>query len=340
MMKYHMEMENGLEVARADFGGPDGHVFEGSFDTIEDFRGTRCSSTVSAITAYFCGNVVAENKDLGLGNRRKPQYFGVESFSNFVRCRHKQGEAKKVHRRSVYRLGIGCKDNLAGYSHAFSIVAQPDGSFHWYQSYISHYSLITWMEKKAPDGNPYGQLSLSELLERLDRVDRLMKIDGWNDQANKDYLDLFGVDKNKEAMRRSGRSVELTWKPSHRLGSFQWDEACEYPVAVGTDAGATSATGAAGDNDDNSASSDYGENSDKSQNVAVDSEVEKDKVEENDQSQNNKDDDNDDGVPSSTSDNNFEKVGDECIAAAWSKTLVTALAEISDESVAKMMTQR
>ena len=149
-----------------------------------------------------------------------------------MECRHKQGvENNGTHHRSVFRLGVGCKDNMAGYSHAFSIVGQPDGTYYWLQSYIGHYSLSTWM-KKADYGKQSslaGVLTYDELMIKLDTVDRLMSIDSWSSQANADYLDLFNVDKDLlAASGNRGRKIKQ-WTEDHRLSSFVWDEACEYP---------------------------------------------------------------------------------------------------------------
>lgn len=235
MERHVQEGDLDLIMGRVDFGGPDGHDFEPFSVDVESSRGTRCSSTQSALTAYFCGAQVAENQDVGLGiYKRKPYFPGVKSFRDMILCRHKQGQQHEQgqHRRSVYRLGIGCQDKLAGYSHAFNIIAQPDGTFYWLQSFISHYSLITWMEKKNEYGKPVGKLSLNELLDRLKKVDRLMNIWKWSSQANNDYLELFGVDKEKEAMKSGKASVRSTWKPTHRLEYFYWDEACEYPEPI------------------------------------------------------------------------------------------------------------
>jgi len=214
-----------------DFGGLDGHVAEkGDWNDIKYFQGTRCSTARSAITAYFCGAQVAGNQDAALEKDAKLPYSGVKSFSDFTSCRHKQGESKGDHRRSVYRIGISTEASLSGYSHAFSIIAQPDGSFFWLQSFISHYSLPKWMSKMDEDGTPHADLTLDGLQTKLKQVDRLMKISGWSSQANTDYLELFGVDKEQEAMDRHKPPVRLTWEPSHRLKAFYWDEACEYPT--------------------------------------------------------------------------------------------------------------
>merc|ERR1712224_312211 len=110
-------------------------------------------------------------------------------------------------RRSVYRLGIACQDNLAGYSHAFSIVTQPDGSYLWLQSYIKHYSLQKWMAQKRSDGSIRGKLTFTQLMEKLNQLDRLMSINSWTEQANEDYGDLFFVNKNKEVLRQKGGMV-------------------------------------------------------------------------------------------------------------------------------------
>jgi hypothetical protein len=118
---------------------------------------------------------------------------------------------------------------MAGYSHAFSIVAQPDGTFFWLQSFISHYSLATWMKKTSTSNKSglAGHLTFDELLAKLDKIDRLMRIDDWTVQANQDYLDLFNVDKTLE------NGGQKSWNIDHRLDHFIWDEACEYPLSDG-----------------------------------------------------------------------------------------------------------
>ena len=230
----HRATKGDLTIAMGyvDFGGPNGHVFETmDLSDMESYRGTRCSSTMSALTAYFCGANVAENMDVGLGAKAKMPFFGVRSFSDFLSCRHEKGKANQGnHRRSVYRIGIGTQDSLAGYSHAFNIVAQPDGTYHWLQSFIGHYSLRTWMERTDAFGKPLGKLTLEQLQEKLTTLERLMDISEWTPTANQDYLDLFGVDKESEARNRGRGPVQLGWKPSHRLSSFIWDEACEFPA--------------------------------------------------------------------------------------------------------------
>ena len=167
---------------RVDFGGADGHVAEASdLRDLEQIRVTRCSTTRPGVTAYFCGVDVATNRDAALGPEGKTGRFGTRSFGELLRCRHEEGERRggRDHRRSVYRLGIGCTDSLAGYSHAWSIVAQPDGTFFWMQSFIQQYSLSTWLKKAdfTKDSGLAGHLSLAELLNKLNMIERLMRID-------------------------------------------------------------------------------------------------------------------------------------------------------------------
>ena len=235
-LENEMKMKSGkveILLDLVDFGGPDGHNAEtmGGWNDIESMRGTRCSTTRSAVTAYFCGADVAQNQDLALGASRKPSNPGVQSFADYITCRYNQGESNGGnHKRAVYRLGIGCEDSLAGYSHAFSIIAQPDGSFFWLQSYIGHYSLQSWMEQGDVLGNPHGHLSYDQLIQKLQKVERLMNIWSWTPQANADYFELFWVDKEEKALENGKPPVARTWDPTHRLSSFVWDEACEYPL--------------------------------------------------------------------------------------------------------------
>ena len=121
---------------------------------------------------------------------------------------------------------------MSGYAHAFSIIAQPDGSYFWLQSFIGHYSLATWLKKK--DGSKLsglaGVLTYAELIVKLDTLDRLMMIDGWTNESNNDYIDLFNVDKNLEKVNSRSTRNHRRWIPDHRLSVFTWDEACEYPL--------------------------------------------------------------------------------------------------------------
>lgn len=219
-------------ISHIDYGGVDGHVAEsGDLRDLETIRVTRCTTTRSAITAYMCGANIATNHDMAHGVDRKMGYNigGTKSFRIYLACLYRKGISNGNHRRSVYRLGIGCKDEMAGYSHAFSIVAQPDGTFFWLQSFISHYSLATWMKmtSRSNKSGLAGHLTFDELLVKLDKIDRLTRIDDWTAQANQDYLDLFNVDKTLE---NGGRK---SWTIDHRLDHFSWDEACEYPLPDG-----------------------------------------------------------------------------------------------------------
>mmetsp|Transcript_17092 Transcript_17092/g.30995 ORF Transcript_17092/g.30995 Transcript_17092/m.30995 type:complete len:391 (+) Transcript_17092:215-1387(+) len=220
-------------IQKVDFGGPDGHVAEESdLLDLEEIRVTRCSTTRSAITAYMCGADIATDQDIAHGHHRKTPNFGTKSFRGYLNCRHQQGRQTGNHRRSVYRLGISCKGNLAGYSHAFNIIAQPDGTYFWLQSFIGHYSLATWMKKvdNTKESGLSGHLTHVELMQKLDKVDRLMNIFSWNSQSNDDYLDLFNVDKKLKTMSGNrGRQLKK-WTLDHCLDTFAWDEACEYPL--------------------------------------------------------------------------------------------------------------
>ena len=184
-----------------------------------------------------CGADIATNLDLAHGFNRKIVELGTDSFRMYIQCQHQNGRKNGTHRRSVYRLDIGSEDQFAGYSHAFSIVAQPDGTFYWLQSFIGHYSLSTWMKKVdfTNKSGLAGHLTLDELMRKLHKVDRLMNIHDWTDEANQDYLDLFNVDMNVAAIKNSSARKRMAWNDTHRLSIFQWDEACEYPLPKGHD---------------------------------------------------------------------------------------------------------
>lgn len=220
-----------------DYGVFDGHTAEPeAFGDMESMRGTRCATTLYALSAYFCGAEVARNQDHDLGDEKKDSIQGVESFQEWLRCRYDQGAKHGVHRRSVYRLHIHNSLHNNAYAHAFAIVAQPDGTFYWLQSFIGHYSIHSWMDRKGPNHEsiPLAHMDLDTILNKLDKVQRVMNITSWSFQANSDYEELFGVNKQAEALMK-GQS-KLDWQLYRDiLTEFTWDEACEYPIPTTTE---------------------------------------------------------------------------------------------------------
>ena len=122
------------ELTGLDYGGSEGHIPEaielgnerrGTLDTPADALAvTRCSTTRSALTAYFCGAAVATNMDRALGAAAKWGSFGLPSFVATLRAGHSAGKLATaaaglgVHRAAVYRLGIGA-ETAAGTPPAF-----------------------------------------------------------------------------------------------------------------------------------------------------------------------------------------------------------------------------
>ena len=200
---------------------------------MESLKVTRCATTQHAVTAYFCGARVASNElnDVMLGRdddsfATSPTYHpneGVGAFSDHLVCRHSQGEESGgVHKRSVYRINFFPENDELIFGHTFNIVAQPDGTFMWLQSFIGFYSLSSWLaQKDSTQSGLRGHLTLSEVLAKLDQIGALMEVESWDDEANSIYDDLFNADKSYATDE---------WDSSHRLSTFIWDEACEYPA--------------------------------------------------------------------------------------------------------------
>ena len=204
---------------------------------LEAVKVTRCATTQDAVTAYFCGARVASNeRHGGGGGGGGGEYYeeymyrpneGTEGLSFHLACRHEQGERNGgVHKRSVYRIDVSPANDELVFGHVLNVVAQPDGTFFWLQSFIGEYSLSTWLGRKDPQTQSglRGHLTLSEVLAKLDQIKLLMEVKGWDEEANFIYKDLFDADKSQ---------VANEWDLSHRLSFFLWDEACEYPVPDG-----------------------------------------------------------------------------------------------------------
>jgi hypothetical protein len=167
---------------------------------------------------------VASNRDrdrVESGNTTALDFEGVTSLDEHVVDMHR--ERLPV----VYRLGIGSatpSDPPTG--HVWSIVGHPDGTFHWLQSFVGHYSLHEWMAHVEKIGE--RRLSLNQLRAKLDQVQELQAAEAWTERANALYLELFHVDVTKAAQARGGRHV---WVPEeHGLVHLGWDMACVYPL--------------------------------------------------------------------------------------------------------------
>ena len=111
--EHHMEMRF---IQKVDFGGMDGHVAEATdMLDVEEIRVTRCSTTRSAITAYFCGADVATNQDVSLGNDGKLHNYGTKSFRQYLECRHNQ--EKRIGEDFPPIVENQCKLHICIYSH-------------------------------------------------------------------------------------------------------------------------------------------------------------------------------------------------------------------------------
>mmetsp|Transcript_5029 Transcript_5029/g.16467 ORF Transcript_5029/g.16467 Transcript_5029/m.16467 type:complete len:111 (-) Transcript_5029:339-671(-) len=97
----------------------------------------------------------------------------------------------------------------------------PDGSVAWYQSYIEHYSLHTWMKFRQRKKERY--FSLDDVKRKLRDIDELRNATVWTDRANAVYLDNFFVDVRSHV-------PHFHFKPAHRLRDFYWDVACVYDI--------------------------------------------------------------------------------------------------------------
>jgi hypothetical protein len=87
------------------------------------------------------------------------------------------------------------------------------------------------MEKVNASGKPYAHLSLTEATKgKLNQVNQLMYIRERSIKVNDEYYEIFGVNKEKEALCQGKQPVHSTWKPTLCLDPFAWDEACKYPI--------------------------------------------------------------------------------------------------------------
>jgi hypothetical protein len=159
---------------------------DGMNKMIESEHVTRCSTTSYALASYFCSGAVADK----LTNT--PRYTLLEFVQHLQEVHvHQSSSSSDFPHPSVLChfdigvIGTGRSGDLLG--HVFTIRALPNGRFHWYQSFISHYSLKTWLSKDKYD------LNLRMLSERLAHLADLEKTVVWNQIVENAYKALFDV---------------------------------------------------------------------------------------------------------------------------------------------------
>lgn len=175
----------GVDDEDRDFGGKYGCIPEPVADSmeLETTRVTRCSTTVCALSRFFCGE----------GSEKSTDYrFGFDSLKDHIKRERPRGAQKTRFYRAVLS-SVAAKSNdhstkHTGLNHVWMIVALQDGTFYWLQSFIMKYSLYTWLKR---EGNYH--LTKDELFRRLDNVERLTKARTWDAISEGYYAELFNV---------------------------------------------------------------------------------------------------------------------------------------------------
>ena len=209
----------------ADVGGEERHAPEEidllgtAREMAESVAVTRCTATNYAITAYFCGSEAADNMDSGKWRPGTVFGGGLRAFEGLLDRQEAQ--------RLVLRFGLGSGE--AKIDHVWMIIGEADGSFVWLQSYIDEYSLGTWMELANSTGvNP---MSLSGLRRRVELLKILAQAkDGWDEEADDAYFELFNVRVNDRQERHNARGAPRWDKATWKGGDVHFNVACQWPL--------------------------------------------------------------------------------------------------------------
>ena len=112
--------------------------------------GTRCASTKFALSVYFCGAATANGEELNTWNGWAG---GLEALRETLESMRMISRKGGVHPAFVYELSLGQRERSdPALEHVWTIVAQPDGTYMWLQSYIQHYTLQKWMKEALRRG--------------------------------------------------------------------------------------------------------------------------------------------------------------------------------------------
>ena len=174
--------------------------------------GTRCASTKFALSVYFCGAATANGDELNTWNGWAG---GLEALRETLESMRMISRKGGVHPAFVYELSLGQKERSdPALEHVWTIVAQPDGTYMWLQSYIQHYTLQKWMKEALRRGEQY--LTYEQLTAKLDKIQdlRAAAATDWTARANTLYEELFWVDviKKKGSISFSAaNAIEDLW---------------------------------------------------------------------------------------------------------------------------------
>jgi len=183
--------------------------------------GTRCASTKFALSVYFCGAATAN----GEPNEWNAWAGGLEALRETLESSRllSMRDGTNVHPAFVYELSLGQRERSdPALEHVWTIVAQPDGTYMWLQSYIQHYTLQKWMKEAMRRGEQY--LTYDQLMAKLDAYQELRAAaaTGWTARANTLYKELFWVD-----VRENG---DVRFSAANAIEDLWWQIRCKYPT--------------------------------------------------------------------------------------------------------------
>ena len=184
--------------------------------------GTRCASTKFALSVYFCGAATANGDELNTWNGWAG---GLEALRETLESMRMLSRKGGVHPAFVYELSLGQKERSdPALEHVWTIVAQPDGTYMWLQSYIQHYTLQKWMKEALRRGEQY--LTYEQLTAKLDKIQdlRAAAATDWTARANTLYEELFWVD----VIKKKG---SISFSAANAIEDLWWQIRCKYPTA-------------------------------------------------------------------------------------------------------------
>ena len=182
--------------------------------------GTRCASTKFALSVYFCGADTAN----GAPNIWNGWAGALQQLRETLESMRMISMQDGVHPAFVYELSLGQRERSdPALEHVWTIVAQPDGTYMWLQSYIQHYTLQQWMKESMRRGEQY--LTYEQLTAKLDKYQelRISAATGWTARANTLYKELFWVD-----VRENG---DVRFSAANAIEDLWWQIRCKYPTA-------------------------------------------------------------------------------------------------------------
>ena len=142
---------------------------------------------------------------------------------------------------TFFRLHLNQNWDQDSLGHVWVLQRHKNNTYHWYQSFVKQYTLQQWMKKEEKqirkmkmkkNSNTNGLLSKQYLLQRLEKIRKIISSNTWDNKVNQAYFELFDV--NMQHLMGKSISPSIFGKGTgyDNTIEFEWQIDCIDPLLV------------------------------------------------------------------------------------------------------------